>query len=611
MWNLLPVHEIMAYTRQAVFDMCEVGDLKDAQGRFIRKPMQVATTSLNMFNMLNARRCRGNHEHVTLEGSAVDQPGTAKTATTAAYTRKFARQVARTMQRPQRDNVPTAAALAIREHSQVQGSVESRQEKRRRAEKSPVPEGQPLAECVEFKRRRIESKHDVPSEWEEAFKRLENQVPRVGKVNIADEAVINLCRRQFPDVDILEIIACRGTDRTLPIPIELKGNRQVLRRMTFVDRATGDLGMETSWERVGNKPNIQVQRKGPRCRLGLTLFAVPKVSIEDPHRVEAQPRVESPREPAVDTGVPPRIEESAKTDTRTRHIKMNASDMKDLSPQELSSLPRAHVNLGHPAPHKFASLLRQQGFRPAIVQAGLRLQCAICDSSREPKKPRPAALREEYEFNDVVAMDGLTWTSANGQTYHLYHMLDHGTNYQSACWTSSQDSDAAIRALTLHWIAWAGVPRQILVDPGTEFNSQEFGNFAGNHGIRIIVTSTESPWQNGRAERHGGVLCKMLDKFDAGSPILSSRDLEMAIALTLQAKNAISLKGGFAPELLVLGKQTRLPGSITSDEECTAHLMATNETPEGIRFRESVARRELARKCFIEADHDESLRRAT
>ena len=150
------------------------------------------------------------------------------------------------------------------------------------------------------------------------------------------------------------------------------------------------------------------------------------------------------------------------------------------------------------------------------------------------------------------------------------------------------------------------MPRQILVDPGTEVNSQEFGTFAGNHGIRITVTSIDSPWQNGRAERHGGVLCKMLEKLDARSPILSSSDLEVAIALTLQNKNAISLKGGFAPEMLVLRKQTQLPGSISSNDESTAHLMAMDETPEGIRFRERLA----ARKCFIEGDHGDSLRRA-
>ena len=60
----------------------------------------------------------------------------------------------------------------------------------------------------------------------------------------------------------------------------------------------------------------------------------------------------------------------------------------------------------------------------------------------------------------------------------------------------------------------------------------------------------------------------------------------------------------------MLGKQTRLPGSNCSDELLPAHMLADSESAQGVQFRLQVARRESARKAFVQTDHDAALRRS-
>ena len=68
-------------------------------------------------------------------------------------------------------------------------------------------------------------------------------------------------------------------------------------------------------------------------------------------------------------------------------------------------------------------------------------------------------------------------------------------------------------------------------------------------------------------------------------------------------KTPASLKGGYAPEVLVLGKHTRLPGSVSSDTLLPAHMLAESEHAQGLKFRSQLAMRETARRAFHSADN--------
>ena len=160
------------------------------------------------------------------------------------------------------------------------------------------------------------------------------------------------------------------------------------------------------------------------------------------------------------------------------------------------------------------------------------------------------------------------------------------------------------------WFQWAGSPSELIVDAGTEFNSEEFAQFVQMYNIKLSTISPEAHYQNGKSERHGAILQRMLSQFDLEHPITSYSELQRSLWFCVQAKNSCSIRKGFAPEVLVLGKQTRLPGSISSDHLLPAHLLADSDCAVGLKFRQQLAYRECARKAYHSADNDAALRRA-
>ena len=84
----------------------------------------------------------------------------------------------------------------------------------------------------------------------------------------------------------------------------------------------------------------------------------------------------------------------------------------------------------------------------------------------------------------------------------------------------------------------------------------------------------------------------MLKKMDHEETIEDYSQLEQALSIATQTKNEWSRRRGFPPEVLVFGKLRKYPGSNTSDNEVTSHLLALEGTAEGIRFQKELALRE-------------------
>ena len=97
---------------------------------------------------------------------------------------------------------------------------------------------------------------------------------------------------------------------------------------------------------------------------------------------------------------------------------------------------------------------------------------------------------------------------------------------------------------------------------------------------------------------------------DIEQPIESIEDFKRCLRQVFSAKNALGQVRGFSPEQAVLGKAKALPGSLMADSQAAAHSLLDSETPDGIQFREDMARRERARRAFIQADNSQALRRA-
>ena len=143
-----------------------------------------------------------------------------------------------------------------------------------------------------------------------------------------------------------------------------------------------------------------------------------------------------------------------------------------------------------------------------------------------PKHARPSSLRDDIDFNDRISIDGLVWTNIHGKTFHMYHVLDWGTNFHMATIAPSKSTEDVIQAMLTMWLSWAGIPGELLVDAASELNSEGFMHFLQSHNIRATTISPEAHFQNGRSERHGAILQHMLTKFNAEHNIDSYADLQ-------------------------------------------------------------------------------------
>ena len=646
MFKLPYLQEALFYLLAVDVDLCTAGDLRDpTNGKHIRKPLTIMSSSSNVVQQLALYRCAGNHEHQVIEGQVKVHGETMnRSKFTEHYPRKFARRLAQLLcqvktlkEIPYRSqDCPVFAA----EHSEAPVPKRLRLTQTYRPKLSRA---RGVAELPWGKRQKMSGKTkpvDANDQWSKIFVRLGQLLPRVGKAIIDDPQVVNAIRELIQDKHVKHIVACRGSSRTMAPPDHVMKGEAPYRKCIFTERGNGDIKAEEEWEPWENLAKRNIIRGSHPSRLKITVFANDQSqSVSAEHRESGQaPREGTDDVPTEDNAEPSNSETRAITEsnevsssgtipTGSHHeqgspIGMTPSQREDalskkqskrfqaLAPEERNMLVRAHKNLGHPSPERFSTLLRSQGFRAEIAQAALEFQCSVCQSQGQPRLAKPGTIRDELDFNDRVCVDGFSWTNKQGQKFHVYHIVDWATSFQSACCSPESTTSAFVQSLVQMWLVWAGAPSEMIVDAGYEFNSDEFMEFTQAHNIKVTTISTEAPYQNGKAERHGSILKTMLSKYEAEHPIANYHDLQAALWWCVQAKNACSLRKGFAPEVLVLGKHTRIPGSVISDELLPAHLLADSETAHGIQFRKQLACRESARKAFHQADNDASLRRA-
>ena len=217
------------------------------------------------------------------------------------------------------------------------------------------------------------------------------------------------------------------------------------------------------------------------------------------------------------------------------------------------------------------------------------------------------------DFNHRIYVDGVNWTNAQEKTLQLFHIVDAGSNFHVAIATPAKTNQDIINILNQHWMSWAGPPTELQVDSGTELNSEEFARFLQRFGIKGNTTCPLAHWQTGKVERHGKFLQHMLTKIDNEYPINDYQSLQLALCQSTHAKNCLSIRHGYyAPEIIVFGKHSRIPGSVLSDEPIPSPELATREDQQlGVQeFKNLLAIRESARKVFHDADNNDSLRRA-
>ena len=643
------ISEVHRYTRVCQFDLCEVGGLTDPQnGQPMKKGMMLITTSPSLYKSLHGRSCRRNHVHQPIEGQTRWKgQSIRRTQFTEVYPRKFARLIAQSICRNSQEwpfhwssGMIAMTAVSATEQACVADPfrVSSNQRSKTTFSKSELSHPLKKAEQVS-KRRRLDGKQYVDpchEDCQEILNRINRLTPRVGKTEITDSEVVQPLSNMFGDKSITHVIACRGTDRTMSPLSNIHPDEAPYRKALMILRPSGQIAFETHWERWKQLSHRQLVRPNHACRLNVTMFAKDRESQgggdSQSDRTVSQEIARGSQDHAQEVPSqsmhyePPAAspaDDAQPTDNQWTGVDTSNPNTEGPLPEQtirFQSLPRweqqqlksMHRNLGHPSNERLAKALQSTGHRPEVIAAARELRCSVCAQVSAPQHQRPGHLKPIMDFNHKVYLDGVKWTNSQGKSFHWFHMLDAGTNFHVAFIAPSRATSEVIHLINQHWICWAGAPSNLVVDAATEFNNEEFSNFCQRFSIRCASINPESHWQMGKAERHGKFVQEMLTKIDCERNINDYNDLQQALNMSTQSKNSLSVRHGYSPEIIVFGKQSRLPGSILSDESIPSHLSAIQESGEipQAAFRQHLELRELARKAYHSADNSDALRRA-
>ncbi|CAK0864783.1 unnamed protein product, partial [Prorocentrum cordatum] len=225
---------------------------------------------------------------------------------------------------------------------------------------------------------------------------------------------------------------------------------------------------------------------------------------------------------------------------------------------------KVHVNLAHPHKDVFLKILKAAQAKPEVLRyVRDEFTCGDCQAHSRTAASRPAAVPKTFEFNKIIALDTFFLTFKDQQLAFL-NVICHGTNFQVV---ELYDGTAlgAWRAFMRAWVRPFGPPVFAITDGGPEFKGQ-FERGVEHLGIFHHITDSESPWQNGRAERHGGWVKEILFKASETTLVTTVPELETLVHEVTAAKNRYLHRGGFTPYQLVFGINPRIPSDILADD---------------------------------------------
>ena len=281
-----------------------------------------------------------------------------------------------------------------------------------------------------------------------------------------------------------------------------------------------------------------------------------------------------------------------------------------LGEEQKKALTRLHNNLGHPSAELFVKFLQERKADLELINAARDFSCSVCQETVPSLKPsRPSAIHGDGDFGDAIGMDVAYWSNRAGKQFLFTHVLDEATLFHQAV-ALGRTKEEQFEALADQWFAWAGPCKEIYIDPAGEYNNDFWRLHLQKAGSQARVSAGEAHWQLGRTEAHGKILKAMLTRMDSQEAIQDEAEFRRCLREVVHAKNSLSRVKGFTPEQAVLGKMTRLPASLIADDQACSHALADSDLPEGVAFRRDLERRERARVAFVQADNDNSYRKA-
>lgn len=276
--------------------------------------------------------------------------------------------------------------------------------------------------------------------------------------------------------------------------------------------------------------------------------------------------------------------------------------------EEDKKVAKLHVNLGHPARDSFLRFLRAGRVREEVVRwTAKEFKCAACESHAVPKAPRPSVVPKSYAPGVAVAMDLFYIPDVQNQrSIPVLNLVDMGTNYQMIEMLESREPASVWRAFWAVWARTFGMPQYVAIDEGLEFRGS-FSQWCSHFGTIVFRSAARSPWQQGKVERHGGVIKEMIAKAREAAVPTSDEELKAVLYECECAKNRFANRSGFSPVQRQIGQWPRLPGSLMSDESLDPSLQAIQG---GDDFERQMQLRKIAQEAFVKLASREAAAKA-
>ncbi len=204
-------------------------------------------------------------------------------------------------------------------------------------------------------------------------------------------------------------------------------------------------------------------------------------------------------------------------------------------------------------------------------------KCDICSANKAPHRTPKAALgdmRVGYPLDRIQTdiLGPLPMTLR--QNKYILVVTDCFSKWTEAYAIKDQTAKTCAAVILEEFISRFGCPLDLHSDQGRNFDGQIFKHLCKLLEIRKTRTTPRHPQCNGQVERFNKTLIKMIKAYIKGDQ--ESWDCQLG-CLTAAYRASVHESTGYTPNMLMLGREVRLPGEFVHQ---IPTKQATNSLPE-------------------------------
>ena len=179
------------------------------------------------------------------------------------------------------------------------------------------------------------------------------------------------------------------------------------------------------------------------------------------------------------------------------------------------------------------------------------------------------------DCNDKVAIDLIGPLPEDDGYKYILTVQDYYSKWCEAYPLTRKKPENVVLALRNNWVARFGPPKVLLSDNGMEFAGKIFNDLMAQLGVVIEHSSPYYPRSNGMVERLNGTIQDLIKAMAKES---RKGWVELLPMVTSTYRAAVHETTGFSPNMMMFGREIRLPIDIMMDNRDTVGVCPTAYT---------------------------------